>query len=429
MKKIGFWTALALVVGNIIGVGIFTTTGFVTTYVQRPDLILLVWFTGALYALSGAVVYGFLAQQMPQRGGDYVYLKQYFPPYLSFLFGWSGLFITYTGSIAALAIGAATYFADLLPFLLLETNLLGIDGLKLVAIAFVLLFTLINILGIRSGGKTQFVLTLFIFLLLTGFVIFGFIYGNTANNFQFTSGSIGYGGPFISALAAVLFTYMGWTTVVYIADEIKNPRRNIPLALLSGVGLIAVLYMGINYLFIRILPVSELAGQLNVATLVAQKIWGSESARFIAGMILIAILSSLNSTILSGPRIYQVMATDGFLWKKLGSEHPKFKTPYWALWIQGGWSIFLLVSGTFEQLLSMVVAVILLFSILTTVVAIKSLIKKTFGSKWLYWLSSVFYLLLCSIILVNILYTQFYTTIAGILILSPSIPVYIYQRK
>lgn len=429
MKKIGFWTALALVVGNIIGVGIFTTTGYVTTYVQNPTLVLWVWFTGSLYALSGAVVYGFLAQLMPHRGGDYVYLKKYFPPYFSFLFGWSGLFITYTGSIAALAIGAATYLNDFLPFLQLETNLLWIDGLKLSAIFLVLLFTLINVRGIRSGGKTQFILTLFVFLLLLGFVVLGYFSGSGIDSIQTRSISLVSSGSFISALAAVLFTYMGWTTVVYIADEIKNPRRNIPLALLSGVGVIALLYMGINYIFIRTLPISQLAGQINVATLVAQEIWGSGSARLIAGIILIAILSSLNSTVLSGPRIYQVMAADGFLWKKLKTEHPQFNTPYWALWIQGGWSVLLLLSGTFEQLLTMVVAVILLFSILTTIVAVKILISESVRKKLFLWIAVLFYLLLCSVIFVNILYTQLYATLAGILILSPSVPVYFWQRK
>lgn len=429
MKKIGFWTALSLVIGNIIGVGIFTTTGYVANRIDNPYLILWVWAVGAVYALSGAVVYSLLAKLMPHRGGDYYYLKEYLPPYFSFLFGWSGLFITYTGSIAALAIGAASYLNDLAPLLHLNASFFFVDGIKIAAIVLVLIFTIINISGIRSGGQTQFYLTFIIFVLLIGFIVLGYFAGARELQPAVLPLSTGQVSLFFSSLAAVLFTYMGWTTIVYIADEVENPRKNIPLALITGVSVIALLYMGINYIFLSILPASELAGQINVATLVADKLWGAQGAQIIAGMILIAILSSLNSTVLSGPRIYQAMAADGFLWNKLSDEHKKYNTPAVALWIQGGWSVLLLLSGTFDQLLTMVVAVILMFSILTAIVAIKILLTGQFKKKALLWITTLTYLLLCLMIFLNILTTQFIPTITGILILTPSIPIYIWQRK
>jgi len=429
MKKIGFWTALSLVIGNIIGVGIFTTTGYVANRINNPHLILWVWAAGSVYALSGAVVYGFLAKQMPYRGGDYYYLKEYLPSYFSFLFGWSGLFITYTGSIAALAIGAASYLNVLAPMLHLGTSIFFLDGIKIAAIVLVLIFTIINILGIRSGGQTQVYLTFLILVLLIGFIVFGYFAGARVLQPAAQTFSAGQTSLFFSSLAAVLFTYMGWTTIVYIADEVENPRKNIPLALVSGVSVIALLYMGINYIFLSTLPASELAGQINVATLVADKLWGVLGAQIIAGMILIAILSSLNSTVLSGPRIYQAMAADGFLWNKLRNEHKKYNTPAVALWVQGGWSVLLLLSGTFEQLLTMVVAVILMFSILTTIVVIRILFSEQQKKKVFLWIITFLYLLLCLLIFFNILTYQFIPTITGILILSPSIPIYIWQRK
>ena len=429
MKKIGFWTALSLVIGNIIGVGIFTTTGYTASRIGDPQMILWVWAAGALYALSGAMVYGFLAKRMPYSGGDYRYLKEYLPSYFPFLFGWSGLFVTYTGSIAALAIGAASYLDILVPILHLSGSFLFIDGFKIAAIIFVLIFTVINVLGIRSGGKTQITLTLLIFLLILGFIIAGYLSGAQHLLSAGTSVLVKEFSPFLSALAAVLFTYMGWTTVVYIAEEVQNPRRNIPLALGIGVLLTALLYMGINFIFLSTLPVSEAAGQINVAALSAQKLWGAGVAGLTSAMILIAILSSMNSTILSGPRIFQVMAADGFLWKKLQTEHNKYKTPSTALWIQGFWSVLLLLSGTFDQLLTMVVAVILFFSILTAGIAVKILWRERERFQLLLWAGTVIYIAMCLLIFSTILWTQFLTTLAGVLILSPSIPVYLWQRK
>ncbi len=428
MKKIGFWTALSLVAGNIIGVGIFTTTGYAASRISDPKMILWVWATGALYAISGATVYAFLAKKMPYSGGDYRYLKEYLPSYFPFLFGWSGLFVTYTGSIAALAIGAASYLNVLAPILHLNGSFLFMDGVTIAAILFVLLFTVINVLGIRSGGKTQIALTLLIFLLIIGFIIAGYFSG--AQHLQpAAADSVTGFTPFFAALAAVLFTYMGWTTVVYIAGEVKNPRRNIPLALGIGVLLTAVLYMGINFIFLSVLPVSEAAGQINVAALTAQKLWGTGAASLTSAMILIAILSSMNSTVLSGPRIYQVMAADGFLWKKLQTKHKKYKTPSTALWIQGGWSVLLILSGTFDQLLTMVVAVILFFSILTAGIAVKILWQGQEKRRVLLWSGTAVYITMCLLILSTILQTHFLSTLSGILILSPSVPVYLWQRK
>ncbi len=429
MKKIGFWTTLSLVVGNIIGVGIFTTTGYTAARIGDPQTVLWVWAAGALYALGGATVYGYLAYKMPYSGGDYQYLKKYLPAYFPFLFGWSGLFVTYTGSIAALAIGAASYLNVLVPFLHLNDTVLLVDGITISAILFVLLFTVINVLGIRSGGKTQIALTLLIFLLITGFIIAGYFSGARhllpAERITHTEAF----APFLSALAAVLFTYMGWTTVVYIAEEVHNPKKNIPLALGAGVVLTALLYMGINYIFLSVLSTSEAAGQINVAALTAQKLWGAGAAGLTSAMILIAILSSMNSTVLSGPRIYQVMAADGYLWKKLRNEHKKYKTPSTALWVQGGWTVLLLLSGTFDQLLTMVVAVILFFSVLTAGIAIKLLWREEGKYRVLLWGGTIIYSAMCLLILSTILRTQLFATLSGLLILSPSLPVYLWQRR
>ncbi len=437
MKKIGFWTAISLVVGNILGVGIFTTMGYLTNYIHNPYHILLAWLTGAVYAFSGSKVYGLLAQKMPYRGGDYVYLKKHFHPYFSYLFGWSGLFITYTGSIAALGIGAAHYFNELVPCFNLAYEFfsfellgftIGLDGFKLFGIMIILLFTHLNYLGIRTGGVTQNVLTGSIVTMMLLFILFGYFSGADqlipiASDSMTTELS-----NFFTALVAVLFTFMGWTTIVYIANEIENAERVIPKALVTGTLAVVVLYMAINYVFLSTFPARELTDVINAASKVAGKLWGIEAKLMVAAMILVAILSSLNSTVLSGPRIYQAMAADGYLWQELARMHKRYDTPYHALWAQGLWSGVLLFSGTFNQLLTIVVAAILLFSIFSAIVSLKILISDRIQGIAL-WIYNIIYLFLCAIILINILINQFLESLIGFLILSISLPFYFYQSK
>lgn len=438
--KIGFWPAFALVVGNIIGVGIFTTTGVLAENVGQPFFILVSWLIGALYAYTGAQVYGVLAKDMPYDGGDYIYLRTYYHDYLAYLFGWAGIFITYTGSIAALGIGAAHYFNDIVPgwdlsVVWLQADVYGylvaFGGLKLIGIVLILGLTYINYLGIRLGGGTQLALTLGIVLLMAGFVVTGLFSGAVRLVPPSFSAAPGI-GDFASGLVAVLFTYMGWTTVVYIASEVENPKKNIPRALISGIIVIVLLYMAVNYVFLSVVPLEQLAGEINVASLVARVLWGEGTTQLIAVMILVAILSSLNSTILSGPRIYQAMGEDRFLWPALGKTHRRYDTPYVALWVQAGWSILLMLSGTFEQLLTIVVGAILMFSILSGSITFKVLARhpeQFRGKRLLVIIPTLIYLLLCGLILLNILYTRLLESLIGFLILLVSYPFYRYQKN
>ena len=440
-QTIGFWTALALVVGNILGVGIFTTTGYLANYVSNPLLILLAWLIGALYAYTGANVYGFLAAEMPYRGGDYVYLKKYYPPYFAYLFGWSALFITYTGSIAALAIGGAYYLNDIFTCCDLTRSLfafnvwsmdIGLDGIKLTATLLVVFFTYINYLGLKTGGKTQIALTVFIVVFMVIYIV-GTLVSSSAlvlrTNATPTPQTV---QGFFAGLAAVLFTYMGWTTIVYIANEVRVPRKTIPRALAVGIFIVVVLYMAINFAFLTVFSPAEFSNTINVASQVAFNLWGSGAGRLIALMILTAILSSLNSTVLSGPHIYQAMAQDHFLWSTLKKMHPRHGTPSTALWVQCAWSLVLLFSGTFNQILTLVVAAILLFSILTAFSAVRLIrekLKKGLVEARLHIPHVFVYIVLCLLVLIYILAENPLESLYGFALLALSWPFYFIRKR
>ncbi len=196
--------------------------------------------------------------------------------------------------------------------------------------------------------------------------------------------------------------------------------------------IVVVLYLGINYIFLSVFSPADLANEINAASKVAKNLWGTKITSVIAAMILIAILSSLNSTVLSGPRIYQAMSADGYLWKKMNKLHKRYNTPHVSLWLQGVWSIVLLLTGSFNQLLAIVVAAILLFSIMSGIIALIILHKNSLRqsiNKMYILISGYIYLMLCSLILINILIRNFFESMIGFLILSISIPFYLIQTS
>ena len=432
---------MALVVGNILGVGIFTTTGYLAHYVNSPCWILLAWVIGAVYAYTGANVYGLLATAMPYRGGDYVYLKKYYPPYIAYLFGWSALFITYTGSIAALSIGGAYYLNDIFIGYDFTQTLFhfriwgiagGLDGIKLAAALLVLFFTYINYLGLKTGGKTQIALTSFIILFMAAYILATLSSAPAAMLKMVPAAGSQTVRGFFAGLAAVLFTYMGWTTIVYIANEVKAPAKNIPRALAWGIIIVVALYLSINYAFLTVFSPSELGNEINVASQVAFKLWGSGVGRLIALMILTAVLSSLNSTVLSGPHIYQAMAQDHFLWSKLKKIHPRYGTPSTALRVQCVWSLVLLFSGTFNQILTLVVAAILLFSILTAFSAVRLIINQLkigITTVRIHIPHVTVYIILCGLVLFYIMLENPLESLYGFALLALSWPFYYVIKR
>jgi APA family basic amino acid/polyamine antiporter len=438
LKKLSFIGALSMVVGNIIGVGIFTTTGYLATYLQKPFLIMLAWFVGALYALSGARVYSILSRAYPLSGGDYQYLKLELHPLAAYLFGWSALFVTYSGSIAALGIAAAYYLNALIriPSFDLTFNLVNLGWFefnyahsKIIAIGFIITFSWINFRGIYLSGIYQIILTAGIFLLLIGFSMSGLISPGADYKLLFPMYETNtlFSG-FLTALVAVIFSYSGWTTAIYVAEEIDQADRIVPKALQIGVLLVGGIYLLINLTYLVALPVNEMRDVINIASVVFERLWGTDGAMIISFIILIAVLSSLNSTILSGPRIYMAMGREGYLCGSTKALHPRFKSPFRAIYLQMIWSVILVVSGSFNQLLNYVIFVIVGFSLMAAWMAWR-VIRRKGEVTYLNLSAIIFYLLFCLIVMLNILYEKPMASITGLLIVSLAVPLYYFEKK
>ena len=438
MKKLGFFGALSLVVGNIIGVGIFTTTGYMTRYLQDPLIILLAWLVGACYALSGARVYGILSETYPLSGGDYQFLKHEIHPLLGYLFGWSALFVTYSGSIAALGIAAAHYLDALVTipdfgetFTLIDRTWLSLSTgtPKLIAVIFIFVFSWINYRGIYLSGLYQVILTAAIFFLLLGFSVSGLFSpaADFSNLFQPAPPRFILSG-FLVALVAVIFSYSGWTTAVYVAEEIRQPNLLVPKALQLGVLLVGLIYLLINLTYLIALPASQMKDVINIASVVFEQLWGYQGKMIVSFIILIAVLSSLNSTILSGPRIYMAMGREGYLAGFTAGLHPRFNSPRKAIWVQMFWSIILVLSGSFNQLLNFVVFVMVGFSLMAGWMAWR-VINRRPKKKLINLTAILFYTLFCFIVMLNIFIEKPLESVVGSLLVSLAIPLYYVETK
>lgn len=433
IKKIGYVGTLSLVVGNIIGVGIFTTTGYAAKFINSPLIIMAAWLLGSIYALSGAHVYGILAKKHPYSGGDYQYLKHEIHPLLGYIFGWSALMVTYTGSIAALSIGAAHYLSaifnlEIINDFIINFELIKITTEKIIAILLISIFSWINIKGIKISSLYQILFTMLIVLFLLIFSVAGLMSQKLHFNLLVNSSVSFQISTFFTGLVAVIFTYIGWTSAVYIAEEITDPKKILSTVLVLGVGIVTILYLMINTVYLTSLPIEEISDVINIASVVVRTLWGEQTAIIISGFIFIAILSTLNSTILSGPRIYMAMSRNGYLWGKFEKLHQKYKTPSRAIIVQFAWAVVLVLTGSFNQLLSYVVFVTLIFSSFAGYMSISILLKQKIEN-YFKILICVFYTLLCIIISLNILANQFIESLFGLTILVLAIIFYFVETK
>ncbi len=359
-RKLGLFPVINIVVANIIGAGIFTTTGYLMEFLGDPVIMLLLWLVGGIIALCGALSFGELGAAFPEAGGEYTFISKLFHPLLGFLSGWLSLIVGFSAPIAASAIGFSSYFLWAFPavqsWLLPEISISSGMFSKLLAILVVLAFSLIHARGVVLGARIQNGLTIMKVLLVTGLIIAGFAIG------EGTMGNISRSEPFkfdFSGLRSaglslmfIMFAFSGWNSATYIGSEIKNPHKIIYRSLVISTIIVTVLYLGLNLFFIYAVPPGQMAGEPEIGGRAAGYAFGSTAETIISLLISFALFSSLSAFIILGPRVYYSMARDGYFFKSVAKVHPRFKVPQNALLLQSFLAIILVLSGTFEQIIT-----------------------------------------------------------------------------
>lgn len=382
-REIGTLGATAIVAGAMLGVGIFLTPHLVAQSVSSPGLFLLLWALGGVLAVAGAVTYGELGAMMPDAGGDYVYLGRAFGPTLSFAAGVVLFVGVFGGSIASMSAALSQYQLSLLfgrvgvdlatPWIPLAANV-SLSGVDVVAIALVLGLTVLNVLGVRLSSHTQTFLTLVPVVVLSAFAVFALV---TAPHATAVPPSAPSGGPAAigEGLLNIYFAYAGWNAVAYVGGEVANPGRTIPRALLLGTGLVTGLYLLLCASWIAVLGMGGIAQAFESGTAAARALFGPHAEWMVALIIAIALVGSVNATVLGGARIGYAMGRDGALPASLGELSARARVPARALWAQALLSIALVVTGTFEELVQLTsVAMFLLGSL--TVLALFTLRRR-----------------------------------------------------
>jgi APA family basic amino acid/polyamine antiporter len=359
-RRLGIVPATNIVVANMIGAGIFTTTGLLMAGLNNPLLMLSLWIAGGVIALCGALSYGELGASMPEAGGEYFFLSKLYHPAFGFLSGWVSFTVGFPAPIAASAIGFSEYFCKALPVIpgwFERTGLLThASMLKLIAIAVIVTFTIIHSRGIKYGSLVQNILTYMKVALILLLLIAGFTYGQ-GDTGNFTSGS-GLSGGFAGwksaglSLMWIMFAYSGWNASTYVGSEIRNPLKTIPWSLILGTTIVMILYLGLNILYIYAINPTDIKGVVAVGGLAMGNLFGRSAEILFSLLIAFALFSSLSAFVIIGPRIYYSMAKDGLFFNVVARIHPRHKVPSNSIVLQSAISVILVLSGSFEQVLT-----------------------------------------------------------------------------
>ncbi len=362
-RRIGWFTAACVLVSNVVGTGIFTTTGFMARDLGHPGLILSIWLLGGLIAMAGALSYSELGAALPVAGGEYVYLHRAYGPFIGFLSGWTSFAVGFSAAIAAGAMSFAAYLNQLLP-------LDGERGLLSTVIALALLWsvTALHLAGREAGGLLQRTLTVLnigavLSLIAAGLMVGGGDWTHLSLSDTHATPSIGLS---IVSLIFALYAYSGWNAAVYLAGEVRDPTRAIPLALIGGTLFVILLYLVLNGFYFYALPITELAKPplLPVASKAATALLGADAAQLVTMMLCLLITGAMSAMVWAGPRVYYAMARDGLIPACFCRTSEARGTPINATILQSIWASVLIVSGSFEQLLIYSGTVLTIFSAL-----------------------------------------------------------------
>jgi APA family basic amino acid/polyamine antiporter len=335
-RQLGLSSAILIIIADVIGTGIFVTTGSVLRMTGSPSGVILLWVAGGLTAVTGSLCYAELAAMWPEDGGEYVYLRKTYGLLPAFLTGWISLTVGFTASTAATSLTLVWYMKEFFGTAFPESESLQ----QIIAASFILLFSFLHIVGVKRGGFVQNFLTIIKLLIVFSLIVFGFSFIDWSfssrigfsqmENIQGSSGIAAYG----LALLIVMFAYSGWNGTSYIAGEIKNPQKNLPRAMFFGTLAVTAIYILLNIVFLMSSPAEQLMASHAVAATAAENLFGSKTAPLLILGIALVLLSSVSVQMMVGPRVYYAMAKDGLIFSKLSRINPRFSTPDAAIIMQ-----------------------------------------------------------------------------------------------
>jgi len=417
-RRIGPFDATMIVMGGIVGSGIFVTPAIVARAAHSPVLIVAAWLVGGTAALLGAFIYAELSSARPEVGGQYAYLREAMHPLVAFLYGWALLLVIETGGMAATAITFARYFRELVPLALS-------DG-ALAAVAMALL-TAINCFGVRAGSSAQSALMIIKICALAALIATGLLFGGGGATSRGSGGSIAGLG---AALVPVLFAYGGWQTSCFVAGEMRDPRRDLPRALLAGVAGVIVLYTLVALACLHTLGAADLARTGVPALDVMTRVLGRRGAVAISAGIAVSTLGFLSQSILTAPRVYFAMADDRLFFRAVAHVHPRTRVPVVAIVLQGVLTIVIALSGTFEVILNYVVSIDFVFFALTAACIFVFRRRGARGSFSMpgYPITTIAFICVCAAVVVSTFRADPAHSIAGLAITLAGIPVYLLWR-
>jgi len=448
VRGLSLLDSVLLLAGGIIGSSIFLTAKDIAAPLPHPILFMLVWVMGALISMCAAFAFAELGSMFPDSGGQYVYLREAFGDLVAFLYGWMLFAVANGGTIAALSVASAAYLSAIFPAISEQHVVFTAAGITLtrthvaglISIVFV---TWMNVIGLRKGAILQNIATWAKFVAMGAFVILGLAIGKGSwGNFRWQGGQAGLAmglsmSQLISALGigliAVFWAYDGWVYITWVAGEVKEPRRNVPRAMVLGIIVVAVVYLAMNMTYIYAMPLAEVAKHETIAAAAAEAMFSPRAANWLSVVIALACFGAMASCTLSGARVYYAMARDGVFFERMAEVHPKWRTPAFSLIGQAVWACLLTVSGRYDQLYTYVIYGMVLSYTLTVIGMFvlrwkRPEIPRPYRCTGYPWLPAI-YVLLGTWWTINTIVERPKEALAGTIIVLVGVPGYMYWKR
>jgi APA family basic amino acid/polyamine antiporter len=424
-RKLGLLDSLAIVIGIVIGGGIFLVPNLVARSLSSTPLILAVWTLAGVTSFFGALACAELGAALPSTGGQYVFLREAYGPMAAFLCGWSMFLVSRSAQVAWLAVILSFYVSYFVPLGPLASKLLGVGA--------ILVFAAINYRGVSAGALVQ---KAFTFAKVAGLLIIigsAFLFRGRPAPVLSAGGEAFSLSQFGVALIACMLAYDGWVQVSFVAGEIRDPERNILLALAGGVATCITVYLLANLAYLRVLSVPEIAASDHVGATVAERVLGSGGGTLVAGIILMSIVGTLNGCFLTSPRVYFAQARDGLFFSRFADVHPRFQTPSFSIVAQAIWAVVLVLSGTYETLAEYAMFGVWIFYGLMVLGVVLLRLKRPGLARpyrmWGYPATPILFLAVTTYFVGNTLLTRPGPSLASLALIATGVPVYFFWRR